>query len=307
MRRAGCYVEVFEQDRVIGGRIATLRQNTHSFDHGAQYVTARGSAFGSYLDEMTGTGYAARWIPSTNESGANGVQMLPWVVGTPGMASLVRPLAEGLRIHTGRRAHTIARQDKKSGHGWYIWFDDQTIAGPFNAVAIAVPAPQARLLLGKLDELAAPLSKVRMMPCWAMVAHFDKPVLPNQDVFSDMSEVIRWIARNNHKPGRGKTGESIVVHASPGYSREAEDVEPDVIAAEIWDEVSRVLSLPNVQPTLKAAHLWKYGLVDQSLGESYLFSTTHRVGVTGDWCLGRLAEHAYDSGLGLGKAIVASF
>ena len=122
-----------------------------------------------------------------------------------------------------------------------------------------------------------------------------------------MSEVIRWIARNNQKPGRGKVGESIVVHASPGYSREAEDVEPDVIASEIWDEVSRALSLRAIQPEFKTAFLWRDGLVDQSLGESYLYSTKHMVGVTGDWCLGRLAEHAYESGIGLGKAIAASF
>jgi renalase len=307
MRRAGCYVEVFEQDRVIGGRIATLRQGPHSFDHGAQYVTARSSAFGSYLDEMTGTGYAARWVPRTNEGGENGVQMLPWIVGTPGMASLVRPLAEGLRIHTGRRAHTISRGDSKTGIAWNIWFDDQTSAGPFNAVAIAVPAPQARLLLGKLEDLAAPLSRVRMMPCWAMMAHFDTAVLPNQDVFSDMSEVIRWIARNNNKPGRTQRGETIVVHASPGFSREAEDVEPDVIAGELWDEVSRALSLSGVQPGHKSAFLWRYGLVDQSLGESFIYSSVHRVGVAGDWCLGRLAEHAYESGQGLGRAIVQSF
>jgi renalase len=302
MRRAGCYVEVFEQDRIIGGRIATTRLGGQTFDHGAQYVAARGTAFGAYLDELVGTGYAARWIPRTVESGANGVQMLPWIVGTPGMASLIRPLAEGLRIQTGRRVHTITRTDSKTDSSWHIWFDDQTSAGPFSAVAIAVPAPQARLLLGRVEELAAPLSRVRMMPCWALMAHFDQAILPNQDVFSDMSEVIRWISRNNNKPGRSQSGESIVVHASPGYSREAEDVEPEVIASEIWAEVSRALSLPAVQPTHMSAHLWRYGLVDQSLGESYLFSSKQMVGVTGDWCLGRLAEHAYDSGHALGKA-----
>ena len=161
-------------------------------------------------------------------------------------------------------------------------------------------------VLGRLDDLAAPLSRVRMMPCWSLMVHFDRPVLPNQDVFSDMSEVIRWVSRNNNKPGRSPSGESIVVHASPGYSREAEDVEPDVIANEIWAEVSRALSLPTVQPSHISAHLWRYGLVDQSLGESYLFSSVHKVGVTGDWCLGRLAEHAFDSGQSLGKAIVGS-
>lgn len=307
MRRAGCYVEVFEEERVIGGRVATMRQGTQTFDHGAQYVTARGVNFGSYLDEVTATGYASRWLPRTNEGGENGVQMLPWVVGTPGMASIVRPLAEGLRIHTGRRVHTITRSEVKGVAGWMIWFDDQTTAGPFHAVAICVPAPKARLLLGRLDDMASQLARARMMPCWSLMIHFDKAVLPNQDVFSDMSEVIRWISRNSSKPGRSRSGESIVVHASPGFSREAEDVEPDVIAGELWDEVRRALSLTTAQPVHMSAYLWRHGLVDQSLGESYLFSSKHMVGVAGDWCLGRLAEHAYESGFLLGRAIVGAF
>jgi len=307
LRRGGFYVEVFEQDRIIGGRVATQRVAGQGSDHGAQYVTARGASFGTYLDELAGTGYAARWKPRTNEGGADGVQMQPWFVGTPGMASIVRPLAEGLRIHTARRAHTISRVETKADNSWQIWFDDQTTAGPFGAIAIAVPAPQARLLLGKLDDLAAPLSRVRMMPCWSLTVHLETPVLPQQDVFSDMSEVIRWVARNNSKPGRSQAGETIVVHASPGFSREAEDVEPEVIAQELWAEVSRALALAPVQPQHMQAFLWKYGLVDQSLGESYIYSTQHKVGVAGDWCLGRLAEHAYDSGRSLAKAILNSF
>ena len=132
---------------------------------------------------------------------------------------------------------------------------------------------------------------------------FENRILPNQDVFSDMSEVIRWVARNSHKPRRGNGLETIVVHASPGYSRESEFVEPDVIAQELWTEVSRALSLGNTRPEVISAHLWQYGLVDQSLGESFIFSSRHMVGVTGDWCLGRLAEHAYDSGIGLARTM----
>ena len=303
LRRSGFYVDVFEQDRVIGGRIATARVGGQSFDHGAQYVTARGTGFGRLLDEMIDSGYAARWNPRTNETDQANVQLMPWVVGTPGMASLVRPLAEGLRIHTGQKVHTIQRLDTKSDQSWQIWFEDQSTAGPFRAVVIAVPAPQARLLLGKLEDLAEPLSRVRMMPCWSLMVGFEKPVLPNQDVFSDMSEVIRWVGRNSTKPRRGAGCETIVVHASPGYSRESEFVDPDVIAGELWGEVSRALSLGNVKPDIISAHLWRYGLVDQSLGESCIFSSHHMVGVTGDWCLGRLAEHAYDSGQTLARVI----
>ena len=104
LRQAGCYVEVFERDRIIGGRMATARVNRTTYDHGAQYVTSRSTNFSKYLDELVATAYATRWKPVA--VGGEGMgQMLPWYVGTPGMASLVRPLAEGIRIHNNKTAH----------------------------------------------------------------------------------------------------------------------------------------------------------------------------------------------------------
>jgi hypothetical protein len=302
MRRAGFFVEVFEADRIIGGRIATTRVGTVTFDPGAQYVTARSTQFKSYLDELTGLGYAARWTPKAVAGDQESVQMHPWFVGTPGMASMVRPLTESVRIHPNRKAHTIERNEK----GWHIWFEDQTSVGPFEAIAVAVPAPLARLLLGPLEDITDAIAPARMSPCWALMVRLDERVLPDQDVFSDMSEVIRWIGRNSTKPGRSVKGETVVVHASQRWSREAEDAEPDDVAEELWNEVSHILGLAPVRPSLLTAQLWRHGLVDQSLGESYVFSSRHNVGTAGDWCLGRLAEHAFESGAGLGRAIVAS-
>lgn len=302
LRRSGAYVEVFEQDRIIGGRVATARISSMTYDHGAQYLTARSAQFKTFLDELTATGYLARWKPHTPGLAEGAGQMLPWYVGTPGMSSIVRPLAEGVRIHTGYRAHTISRVDR----AWHVWFEDESSFGPFAAVAIAVPAPQAQLLLGPVAELGDALQRVRMSPCWALMARIETRTLPDQDVFSDMSDTIRWIARNSSKPGRSVRGETIVVHASPKWSRQAEDVEPEQVAEELWAEVCHVLALPPVRPSQMTAHLWRHGLVDQSLGESYVYSSQANVGVTGDWCLGRLAEHAFESGSALGRAIVAS-
>jgi renalase len=303
LRRAGFFVEVFEQERMIGGRMATTRLGAETFDHGAQYVSARSKEFRAYLEEVAGLGYAGRWNPRAKLNGQEGAgQMLPWYVGTPGMASLVRPLAESVRIHTGRKVHTVDRKDK----GWHVWFEDETSVGPFHAVAITIPAAQARLLLGRFDEISQPLSRVRMMPCWALMVRLEDKILPDQDVFSDMSEVIRWVARNNTKPGRSPHGESIVIHASPAWSRDSEDAEPEMIAEDLWGEVSHVLGLPPARPVHMTAYLWRHGLVDQSLGETFIYSRDYKVGVAGDWCLGRLAEHAFDSGNLLGKAIIES-
>lgn len=300
LRRAGYYVDVFEQDKVVGGRMGTARMGIVPFDHGAQYVSARMARFRAYLDEVVASGYAARWTPraTTGEDGEG--QMAPWHVGTPGMSSIVRPLAENIRMVFGRRVHTLQRADKS----WSLWFDDQTSAGPFAAVAVAVPAPEAQFLLGRLPELSDPLTRVRMQPCWALMVRLDQRVLPEQDVFSDMSQVVRWISRNNSKPLRAARGDHIVVHAAPAWTRQTEDLEPEAVAEELWAEVSHALSLPPIRPTQMVAHLWRYAYVDTPLGETFLFSREHMVGVAGDWCRGRLAEHAFESGAYLGHAII---
>jgi renalase len=171
-------------------------------------------------------------------------------------------------------------------------------------VAVAVPATEAQLLLGRLFELSDPLNKVRIAPCWALMVRLEERILPDQDVYSDMSQNIRWVSRNNTKPGRSQKGEHIVVHSGQGWSRQTEDLEPEVVAEELWAEVSHLLALPPVRPAQMVAHLWRHGIVDVPFGESHLFSSEHMVGVAGDWCRGRLAESAFDSGMRLGGAIV---
>lgn len=304
LRRGGCFVEVFEQDRVIGGRTATVRNGLVAFDAGVQYLTARSDRFRAYINELVGAGYAARWDPKTTSGSTRGVQLHTWYVGTPGMSSIVRPLAESVRVHTGKAVHTLSQTDK----GWMVVLEDETSAGPFAAVAVAIPAPAARLLLGRVEGMVETLSRVRMAPTWAVMVHLAERTLPDQDVYSDMSEVLRWIARNSSKPGRSvaRGGETVVIHASPTWSRETEDADPEAVAEELWAETSRHLGLAAVTPQQMTAQLWRHGLVDQSLGESFIYSTHYRLGAAGDWCLGRLAEHAYESGQGLGRAIIAS-
>ena len=299
LRRGGCYVEVFEQDRIIGGRMATMRLGTASFDTGAQYVTVRSSSFQKYVDELVGSGYATPWVPR----GLNGEAtptMQQWFVGTPGMSSILRPLAESVRIHTSRRVHTM----KRGGKGWMLWFEDESSAGPFHAVVCAVPAREALLLLGRIEKLADPIARVRMSPCWSVMVRLETKLLPEKDVYSDMSEVIRWVSRNNAKPGRASKGDQVLIHASPAWSRETEDADPEAVAEDLWAEVSHALGLPPTRPAQMSAYLWKHGLVETSLGETFLFSSEDMVGVTGDWCLGRMAEHAFDSGARLGKVVM---
>ena len=168
LRHAGFYVEIFEGNRVVGGRMGTSRLGVVPFDHGAQYVSVRSSRFRTYVEELVNSGYAAPWHPCIQ--GMEEGYVPNWYVGTPGMSALVRPLAESVRVQTNRRVHTLQRIDKR----WHLWFDDQTPRGPFAAVAVAVPAPEASLILGReAPDLADQIGGVRFSPCWALMIRLE--------------------------------------------------------------------------------------------------------------------------------------
>ena len=184
----------------------------------------------------------------------------PWVVGTPGMSSLFRPLVKMRDDRAGWRIQSLERRDK----GWHLWFEDQASAGPFDAVAVAAPAAEARLLLGPHRRIGgAAVRDVRMAPCWALDgARSKRRYLPGSGrLFTDVSE--------SHPAGSPATIRSpaaiqpariIVIHASPSRGvREAEDADPEAVAEELWSEVSHVLGLPPVRPSRMTAHLWRHG------------------------------------------------
>lgn len=304
LRRAGAFVDVFEATPAIGGRLATHRMAGARLDHGAQYLTARDQSFRDYLQRIQHTGYVKAWEPSiAGIGGEAGQSLLTWYVGVPGMAAIVRPLCESVQVFTKRPVHTIQR-----GHGgWTVCFQDESTSEQYAFVVIAVPAPQAQYLFGPVDELAHLVSKVRMAPCWSLMLDLEPDTLPRFDVYSDMSQTIRWIGRDSSKPGRRSSGEQVVVHASQAWSRETQFDDADVVADELWSEVCHLLGLPPSRPLQMQAHLWQHGLVDQPLGDTFLFSSEHGVGAAGDWCAGRLSEHAFTSGQRLGKAIVSNF
>jgi len=59
--RDGHEVSVFDKGRGPGGRLATRRAEPFSFDHGAQYFTARDPEFRAEVETWVAAGCAARW------------------------------------------------------------------------------------------------------------------------------------------------------------------------------------------------------------------------------------------------------
>jgi len=143
---AGLSPIVFDKSRGLGGRLATRRADTLRFDHGAQFVTARGDDFRAYLTE-----HAKPWRP---EGGGE------WYVGVPAMNALVKPMADGIDIRLGE-----AVEPQQVGTGWQV--GDEHV----DLIISTVPVVQARALFPQITDS---LAEVDVAPCWTLMVAFDE-------------------------------------------------------------------------------------------------------------------------------------
>jgi hypothetical protein len=294
---AGHPVRLFDKGRAPGGRLATRRAEADGvrlqFDHGAQYLTAHGPGFAAVLEVE-----AAPW-PAAGEGR---------FVGVPGMSAIPRALAEGLPLLLSRHVTGLSRD----AAGWHVRHADAAALrpggpvadapvaedGPFGAVLLALPAPQAVALLEPLDaRLARAAASAGLAPCWTVMARFaTRPDLP--DLLRPEAGPLAWMARDSGKPGRDAATECWVLQASPVWSREHLEAEP----SQAMEALLAALPLP--RPGYAAAHRWRYALADAPLGQDCVWDTTLRLGLCGDWCIAGRAEAAFDSGAALARAML---
>ncbi|MBP0463266.1 NAD(P)-binding protein [Roseomonas sp. PWR1] len=293
----GIAVRLFDKGRAPGGRLATRRAEHAGrrlqFDHGAQYLRAAGPGFAAAL-EAAG---AAPWPDPARR------------VGIPGMSALPRALAEGLAITASRHAGRILGE----AGAWRIQHWDAKEAkpgtplpatppiedGPFSAVLVTIPAPQA---IDLLPGMADALRPVRYAPCWTVMAHFDAK-LPLPDTLRPEGHAIGWAARDSSKPGRDGAAECWVVQAAPAWTRAHLEAHAEDIVAPLLAELATLAGAPLPAPAWAAAHRWRYSLLEAPLGQPFLWDATRRIGLAGDWCLAGRAEAAWDSGAALAAAL----
>jgi renalase len=98
----GRRVVVLEKSRGVGGRMATRRVGDANCDHGAQFFTVRGPAFGGMVAEAREAGSVAKWCEGFSRSASVDAAVTPatdgharWR-GASGMTDLPKRLAAQL-------------------------------------------------------------------------------------------------------------------------------------------------------------------------------------------------------------------
>lgn len=294
---SGQRIIVLDKGRGPGGRMAARRFEIAgqpvSFDHGAQYFTARDPAFRAAVAAWEAAGVAARW-PAAGADAS-------WI-GTPGMNACVKHMAAGLDVRWNMRAERLFRD----GAFWRVEADETVFTAL--TVLVAVPAEQAAVLLADAaPDFAARAAGIASAPCWAVMAGFAEP-LPLTDTFRSDTGPVSWAARNSAKPGRSGA-ETWVIQASPARSRELIDLPKDEVARILLADffTVTVTGAPPTAPQHLDAHRWLYAQPEARArvqgGEGPLYDPALRIGIAGDWLHSPRVEGAWLSGRALAQGV----
>jgi renalase len=322
--QAGHFVTVFEKSRGLGGRMSTRASAFGSFDHGAQYFTVRDPRFAQALQTTPGVcrPWSANTVRLLDAMGRVAEADLParephWVA-KPGMNALVeawaQPLVDKNCVELQMRVTDIEKDTLTPGK-WQLRTagpeDSVQVFSGFDAVVLAIPGPQAEVLLRTnraASSLAKKVSKSTVAPCWTLMLAFPQASQPGLTTLGPQWNAARsthhriaWLARESSKPGRGVV-ERWTVQASAAWSQEHIQDGPERVTAKLIKAFAEVTGI-RAQPNHTEVHRWLYAKTDKPLGESHLWDAKAGIGVCGDWCLGHRVEDAFVSGLELALAV----
>ncbi|MEL7498254.1 MAG: FAD-dependent oxidoreductase [Planctomycetota bacterium] len=300
----GLEVTVFDKGRGVGGRMSTRRTDFGHFDHGAQYFTARDSRFQKYVESWIHMGLVSQW-PDLKRSADQRIVVLEKgqiqseskssdrFVAVPGMSALCKHLAQGLNIHLNTRVSNV----DDSGTSVELFDFERGSLGSFNHLVVTAPAAQAVELLGAFPTLVKQINPIEMNPCWAAMASFDRPVTDQWVGAFLHGSFLSWTARNSSKPGRPSTYENVVIHASPEWTSEHWEDDPEKVANEMLEEFWRVTGVTIQTPIHLSAHRWKYAIPVEPSAQRCFLDSSGRVIAAGDWASGSRVEGAFLSGM----------
>ena len=291
----GRSVCVVDKARGVGGRVATRRIADATFDHGAQFFTARDPRFLGVVEQWVAEGVAAEWFRSSRSTGN------PRFRGTPTMTSIAKSLAVGLDVVLSTRVESIRRVGDDGRAAWRVRFADGTEVEA-GAVILTPPVPQSLEILRAGDvtidtQTRLVLESIEYAPCIAVMAILDGPsridppggLTPKPD---DRTFPISWVADNREKGVSGV--DAVTIHASAAFSRENLQREPKDLADALLSVASPWLGSDVVEHQL---HVWRYARPTRFLDVGCVaVCDSPALVVAGDAFLGARLEAAVLSG-----------
>ena len=304
LTKHGVRVTLFDKSRGPGGRLATRRMDSLTFDHGAQYFTVREASFKDQVDSWIQTGIVSLWegrigVAHDGEVSEKNTTTKRYV-GTPRMSAITRHMATDLEVIYQTR---IVRANKEQGR-WMLTEEKGTPFGPYENLIITTPPPQALPFITHSPQLREEVSSIEMLPCWAVMLTFSAPLPISYDGLFIHNSPLSWVSRNNSKPDR-PSQESWILHGSPEWSSQHIEAPKEDVVDTLSQSLFKAMGLNPISPHVALAHRWRYALARNPIDKGCLEDEDQHLMVCGDWCHNSRVEGAFLSGLAASERILA--
>lgn len=310
----GCEVKVFEKGRGCGGRMSTRRvDDLPTFDHGAQYFTARDRRFQRYVESWIERGLVAAW-PNPDDHNQQRIAVLDdgnmsfkdddsvtRFVGTPGMNAIAKHLASGIDVVTQATVAEVEKADRRIR----LLDAEGASFGEFDRLVVSAPAAQTAKLLKNFPALAEPISQVDMNPCWSAMVRFDETLTDDWVGAFVHNSLLSWVARNGTKPSR-PAGEHLVLHAGPEWTAANWERPADEVASEMLDAFWKASGIEPIDANHLVGHRWKFAIPVDVAETRCFFDKASGIAACGDWAGGPRVEGAFLSGMAAAGRILGS-
>jgi renalase len=305
LSESGVDVQLFEKARGPSGRLSTRRTEVGQFDHGAQYLTARDPDFQLQVEDWLARGVVQKWVGRFVRLGLGKAipedAEIDRLVGQPRMSAIARDLLGDRPIELGVRIESARRTNGR----WTLRTDGGSEYANFDSLLLAVPAPQAIPFLGSSPALCAVASRVRMLPCHAVMATFEDPLNVDFDGAFVEAPELSWVARNSSKPGR-EPEPCWLLHSRAEWSADHLELDSAEITRELVSAFERSLGSLLPELAFSATHRWLYARAVAPSAAFPLWDPSEQIGVCGDWCGGDRVEDAYLSAERLAEQVRSS-
>lgn len=289
-------VVLLDKGRSVGGRLATRRIGDAVLDHGAQFFTVRGEEFRRQVDDWLARGLAHVWCQGFSVEGDG----YPRYVGTNGMNSLAKDLADGLDCRTGRLVFTLRRQED----GWEVVLDDGSTLTA-DALLLTPPVAQSWALLAQSGlDVPEALFHHEYHRTIGLLTRLDRPsAVPEPGGVqldpADPAAPFGFVG-DNHAKGVSPVP-AVTFHATQPWSREHWDNDTDDLRARLLERARPFLGDAEVLD----AHVkkWRFAGPVEPWPEPCWVDAEHRVVLAGDLFAGPKVEGAFNSGVAAAAAL----
>lgn len=301
----GLSVSVFDKSKRPGGRMSTRRESGLSFDHGAQYFTARSESFARFVESWVRDEVVAEWqgrlVHLRDGTATPDRDDKRRFIGVPGMNAVALHLASAGDVTYGFQVASLVREQAR----WTLIGVDGRRAGDFDVVLLAMPAPQTRVLAEtSVPSVAERAATATYAPCWAVMLAFEESLPVDFDAGFVAQSPLAWVARDSAKTGRVPGSECWVLHACPNWSEEQLDDEPEAINRRLLPAFAGAVGIELPAPRHARAHLWRYAQPTSTAEGSAFFDDTTGIGACGDWFVAPKVEGAFASGVALAAEVM---